>query len=128
MLEMLTRVGQRLLVVEGRIRLEPNVTMALPPATAPLSHPGMIGLGADGNLRIEPLPGGTVLAAGRNVVLELHLVSTRLNLSEQAMASCPCLTPPATCHLVSFDNVHKQQQLQPNEAKPKKKRKEPVLF
>ena len=76
----------------------PNVTSVPPPLSA--SRPGTVGLGADGHIRIEPLAGRTVLAAGRDLVLELHRIAMRLNSTEKVMAACACLAPPATCRPV----------------------------
>ncbi len=100
-LELLTHAAQRLAAVEDRVfgrGVAPNATSVPPPSSA--SRPGTVGLGADGHIRIEPLAGRTVLAAGRDLVLELHRLAMRLNFTEQAMAACPCLAPPATCRPV----------------------------
>jgi hypothetical protein len=102
-LELLTWIAQRLAAVENRVfwpGAAPNVT-SVPHATAPpTTRPGTIGLDAEGNIRLEPLVGRTVLAAGRDLVLELHSIAARLNLTERALASCPCLN--TTCRLVWF--------------------------
>jgi hypothetical protein len=57
----------------------PNVTSVPTLSTSPLTRPGTVGLDTDGNIRIEPMAGKAVLAAGRNVVLELHRLTARLN-------------------------------------------------
>ncbi len=101
--ESLTDAAQRLGALESRVfgpGVAPNVT-DLPAAVAsPGSVPGRLGLDASGNIRMEPLAGKAVLVAGRDIVLDLHRIAARLNRTEAAMVTCPCLAPPSTCHPV----------------------------
>ena len=99
-LELLTLAAQRLAVVESRVfgsEAMPNVSSA-PPTGAPSKRAGTVGLDAGGNILIEPLAGKKVLVAGRDMLLELHRITARLNITERAMASCPCLN--TTCRSV----------------------------
>jgi hypothetical protein len=51
-----------------------------------------------GNVPVEPLVGKAVLVAGRDILLELHRITARLNRTEAVISACPCLAPPASCH------------------------------
>ncbi len=115
----------------------PSVTST--PRAAPVVRPGTVGLDAAGSLRIEPLAGRTVLAAGRDMVLELHRLTARLNFTEKAVAACPCVLTPATCRPVLLHvpptqggkenkqrkEENKKQKTNKNKNKKKKKNEPP---
>lgn len=76
----------------------PAVTSAPPPSVTS-GHPGTLGADEQGG-HIEALPGKKVLVAGVDVILELHRIAERIKNLKAALAACPCLAKPATCHPV----------------------------
>jgi hypothetical protein len=64
-----------------------------------VGYPGTWGMD-DRGLIIEAFPGKKVLVSGIDVILELHRITERTRNLKAAMAACPCLAKPATCHPV----------------------------